>query len=732
MAAHTTPLRWSSRLLRPLALGGALAALFAACDTSDPAPEPPVVSEPEPAGTPELTAGPLVDHAQWAVQAVDAEQIGDHRPDVVDCAADAGWLIEELNGKDVLEVRTGACNYLSLAQPVLRGLAAGDRVEISFSHSRLEVDSADGSEAHVGLALGGAVIWEKHLPIPSASGVYREVVTLEADVAVGDALEFHLHNHGVNAYTLHGVERLSDDDAGLVFDSTFEAIQEVIFDRGGCLVCHGSDASGGLDLSHDVAYDNLVDVKASQSTLLLVEPKQVHRSYLYQKLAERTDPGHYTISGAPMPPNGAGLTAGQLEVLRMWIAAGAPRTGSVLPTDGQGIDYVEDLLGVDLPEATPVAAEPLPPPAPEEGFQIKMPVEQVAAESDTEICSAVYYDFRDMVPPEYLSPDKEFIYIDTVIERADPYTHHLVFMHSQHFADKVDHPGFGVWSCVGGATDGTECDPLNLGGCGEGVCRSTPAVTPACIGYGPSGADFVGNPNVRIEPRTGWDGFYREMPSHGIYLWNSHTFNLTSSDATHRAWYNINYAEDRRFRMGRAQEVAGIYAAAGVPPFTVQTVCRETVIDEGTQMIALTSHTHKRGALFTAHLGGEEIYRNTDYADPIEVIFDPPLVFTGTEAERTIEYCGEFSNGVNSDGSLNPDTVTRASRRPSSAVTCAPKACVTGKIGEPCSGVSDHAACDSSPGAADGFCDACAITPGNTADDEMFILNWLYLETATD
>ena len=45
------------------------------------------------------------------------------------------------------------------------------------------------------------------------------------------------------------------------FQSTFEAIQKVVFEKRGCTqqVCHGSGASGGLDLSPEVAYRNIFE-----------------------------------------------------------------------------------------------------------------------------------------------------------------------------------------------------------------------------------------------------------------------------------------------------------------------------------------------------------------------------------------------------------------------------------------------------------------------------------------
>src|SRR5690606_30652936 len=57
---------------------------------------------------------------------------------------------------------------------------------------------------------------------------------------------------------------------------------------------------------------------------------------------------------------------------------------------------------------------------------------------------------------------------------------------------------------------------------------------------------------------------------------------------------------------------------------------------------------------------------------------------------------------------------------------CKPVACTAGRVGAPCNGEDDHAACDSSPGAGDGECDACPITGGESTENEMFNLFGLY------
>jgi hypothetical protein len=141
-------------------------------------------------------------------------------------------------------------------------------------------------------------------------------------------------------------------------------------------------------------------------------------------------------------------------------------------------------------------------------------------------------------------------------------------------------------------------------------------------------------------------------------------------------------------------------------------------------MYTLSSHTHKRGRNFTVDLAdGTRIYQSFHYSDPVEKIFDPPMRFDSEDPEdRTLVYCADFNNGVREDGSPDIDLVTRLSTMPE-RTTCTPVACVAGKVGAPCQGASDGATCDSSPGAGDGWCDACPITGGQTTENEMFVLS---------
>ncbi|MFN7914318.1 MAG: hypothetical protein U0Q55_03190 [Vicinamibacterales bacterium] len=114
-------------------------------------------------------------------------------------------------------------------------------------------------------------------------------------------------------------------------EPTFSSIQANIFEltdsagRNSCISCHtnvGRTPAGGLNLLHDVAYDQLVNVTAGQKAdLKYVTPGNPEASYLLHKIDGRSG-----IVGTRMPRNGPPfMTEGQVLILRRWIELGAPR-----------------------------------------------------------------------------------------------------------------------------------------------------------------------------------------------------------------------------------------------------------------------------------------------------------------------------------------------------------------------------------------------------------------------
>jgi cysteine-rich repeat protein len=519
----------------------------------------------------------------------------------------------------------------------------------------------------------------------------------------------------------------------VTYESTFAAIQDLVFEPYGCTsaLCHGKIAGeGGLSLLPDEAYENLLGVPSEGSTYNRVEPGSPRTSSLYLKLLKATDPT-VDIPGVGMP-NGLPPVPDQLiEAVRQWIFSAAPRIGTVPGTQA--------LLGACFPDPVPISIEPLPDPDLDQGMQIEMPPVGIDPQSEFEVCFATYYDVSAVVPAQFRDPTDEFFYTRLNAQRIDPNSHHLVIINSGFGTADVHDPSFGTWRCGGGPLEGEECDPLVADACGVGgICHAEIRPNVGCIGYGPAGGGSAAVPNDSLggvgngqSATTFGPGQYRRVPLRGIVYWNLHAFNLTNLPHRLKAYLNLFFTNDLQTEVVPFNVIRNIYAAAGQPPFTRETYCREHTFPQGSHVIFLSSHTHERGeAFWVTDPAGERIYENFTYEDPVVEAFDPPLAFPAADpATRTVEYCATYNNGLNVDGTRNPETVRRRSNTPASGVPCTPTHCTTGRLGAECGGANDHATCDSTPGAGDGLCDACPITSGVTTQDEMFILSgWSYQE----
>jgi hypothetical protein len=111
---------------------------------------------------------------------------------------------------------------------------------------------------------------------------------------------------------------------------TFSSIQRDIFSaadssgRPACSGCHTAvnrTPAGGLNLTGDLAYDQLVNAgSARKPGATRVIPGDPENSYIVHKIEGRTG-----IVGTRMPLNGPYLSDGQIRIIKRWIETGAPR-----------------------------------------------------------------------------------------------------------------------------------------------------------------------------------------------------------------------------------------------------------------------------------------------------------------------------------------------------------------------------------------------------------------------
>lgn len=96
---------------------------------------------------------------------------------------------------------------------------------------------------------------------------------------------------GVSTDKMDAAAGVDPKCAAGTFDSTFGAIQKVIFEGNKCTndSCHGAAANGGLDLRPTAAYASLVEVASTISPLQRVMPGRPDESFLYNKLRAATN-----------------------------------------------------------------------------------------------------------------------------------------------------------------------------------------------------------------------------------------------------------------------------------------------------------------------------------------------------------------------------------------------------------------------------------------------------------
>jgi hypothetical protein len=177
--------------------------------------------------------GALVDNTKW-VPTTDGEAlIGPRPPDAVcelvpmDCDEYYPWPEDEcvifepgsnciaayvpecLDSFRVMAVYTRMpnpanplCNWLTLEQPSLRNIRAGDEVEIRMRHSLLTAPAPDG-KARMLFTVGDEVALDYEVDIDNTPPFFpRATWTAPKDYPAGTQLLFHVDNHGSNEYML--------------------------------------------------------------------------------------------------------------------------------------------------------------------------------------------------------------------------------------------------------------------------------------------------------------------------------------------------------------------------------------------------------------------------------------------------------------------------------------------------------------------------------------------------
>ena len=386
--------------------------------------------------------------------------------------------------------------------------------------------------------------------------------------------------------------RSKGDPKDCLTNDTFDQIQRRIFGAKGCRVetCHGSARSGGLDLRLGAAYDSLVGVAATGAPgALRIAPGDSAKSFLVRKLAGVLAPGE----GVRMPSVGSPVRPLELDLVRAWIDAGAPPTGTL--SDGPCLP----------PHRFQPAPALAPPPG---GHQIVFEGPTLQPGEEIEGCEWVEVpNTQDFVVGHW-----EF--------SMNPGTHHFaVWEHRPEAAMPALHTWKEDLACISGGARFS----VSIAGAGE---------APYFV------EDYPGN-------------LAKVVKGGSILGINPHYFNEFDEPIQIKLWINMHPAPanaiitDAFVSTFATLDGKSPYSIF-VPPGTVGTLrLRWTNDTPGPMTIPqIASHMHQRGVRFDAwRSDGSPLYENTDWAHPRILNFDPPLTLPPGDY---IEYQCTHDNGV--------------------------------------------------------------------------------------
>jgi hypothetical protein len=422
-------------------------------------------------------------------------------------------------------------------------------------------------------------------------------------------------SHALNASALLAAFACGGDSTANPGNGPAQSLGNVSFDQFQAQVltpscatsnCHvAPEPQAGLNLSEGASYANLLNITPNNATatadgLKRVMPGKPDSSLLYHKLVFA--PGHHAHDyGNVMPVGTGGVSAGQLEWVRQWIAAGAPRSTAV--ADGS---LLADKSAQTLPPFAPLAAPPAG-----SGYQMKVDKFDVSANFEREL-----FLYRNV-------GNASDVYVSRIETLMRPFSHHFVLYR---FSTGT---GGALCNSVIPQTDVVR-DIRNP----DGSMNFLNMLAMGCHEF------FAGS----MMPQSNYvfpNGMALKVPAGAKIDLNVHYANKTSAAVQGEAYVNLFTVPQSEVQHALStlnlnnQQITLI-------PNQVTTVTKDFTFAATTTVIALTSHMHARGQKFeiwTLSASGQpvkKVYESTDWEHPPMVTYATPLVLQKGEGLRSV------------------------------------------------------------------------------------------------
>ena len=144
-------------------------------------------------------SGPLINLFDWTITPAENDPFAEFWSDQVRCP-ESEHGPENLAGVWAYSIQTGACNWVTIEQPSLSAVRAGDRIRVAVWHFALS--APEPASARVGLATADRVLIQMMEPIPQSGRLMELEFIAQGTIVEATPLYFHISNHGTNSWHL--------------------------------------------------------------------------------------------------------------------------------------------------------------------------------------------------------------------------------------------------------------------------------------------------------------------------------------------------------------------------------------------------------------------------------------------------------------------------------------------------------------------------------------------------
>ena len=393
--------------------------------------------------------------------------------------------------------------------------------------------------------------------------------------------------------------------------------------------CHASTSDGsfkqhGLVLEKSVAYENLVGVVPVNALSkadghLRVKAFKSLESLLYHKLEWNSVHHGGKQYGSPMPLGSTALSVGQIEFVRQWIEAGAPKTGKVadpklLDDKTPSVSVIDAFKAMSSPKTEGV-----------DGFQLKVDKFEVAPNFE-----------RELFVRRNVGNTSE-VYINRIKLQSRPNSHHMVLYDFRNLATL---PTIDLIRDLRNPDNG-----LNF-----------------TTAFQASNHIFLGGGTQSNQEYVFPEGTALLLPANSTMDLNPHYFNKTKDVLYGENYVNL-YTTSKANVKYVVKTIDFNNTNLAILPNAKTIISKDFSFSTNVKIVSLTSHTHKYGEKYVIKIkggtrDGEVVYENLDWEHPAVINFKTPIALKKGEGLTSVVTYNNTSNqkiafGLTSDDEMN-------------------------------------------------------------------------------